>query len=199
MEQFAPNEADRMMQKLAAQEVDLSSQKSALEERIKKLDIHIDTLTEEAEVKHRERNVAFVKKHTERFKDIEIKRALVFGGARHVVSIGGGAKFIISVPTGEEVHRINKFIRDPINSDTASPGKEAENLGPISDYEEMLLGCLVAAQMGDGPEQKFDGVFMPQKLTMIRSVPAPTARRIADECVLMQSYLNAVLETEMGN
>jgi hypothetical protein len=200
---IAQLEAERQLMKLTSKKTDLENQERDLNELIAKYEQKIDVLSDTAAARRKKMQEEFRNVNAKKFSDIDIKKALVFGNARHAVPIGGMAKFVITVPTGSVVHAMQDFARGPkIVKDPS--GKEID-LSPLSDVEETLLVYLVGAQMigengaNAGPEQNMETMPPTMKLQAIRALPLSTAAAVANEANLLQAYLNAVLELEMGN
>jgi hypothetical protein len=178
----------------------LQDRESAVKENIEKYRLRLLALTDEEDVRRKEMQKAFRAKHEKAFVDVNFKHALIGGKVRHVISVGGIAKYFVSLPTGETENEVGRFVANPKKTD--KEGNETD-LGPITNSEQVLLSCLTAVQLTQGdkqiPEQVLSGLPIIQRLALIRQLPIATASHLADECMTMQALMNVVLELDMGN
>ncbi len=162
------------------------------------LDAQIEALQEKATDKRKELREHFRVAHDKRFADVDYKRALVGAKTEHAITVKGVVSFFIRPPTAAVTHAIDKFITEPVD---ATDGTKP-NMGPVSEAESLVLAWVIGVHLLADPNakrQEIEPLGCAQRLRMARGLPADLIRRVAEECNLMQSWLNVVLEIELGN
>lgn len=165
------------------------------------LDAKIEELGDKAKEKRQVMRHEFRAAHEARFSDIDYKRALVGAKCEHAVTVKDVVTFFIRSPSAATVYAVDKFIGEPVLPDEADRTKGV-NMGPVSEAERIMLAWLVGVHlMADPTAKRQDMEALPpaHRLRAIRGLPENLLRRVADECMLLQSYLNVVLEIELGN
>lgn len=163
------------------------------------LDLQIEALQDTAKEKRRDLREAFRTSHEKRFADVDYKRALVGAKTEHAVTVKDVVSFFVRPPTAATIHTIDKFVAAPM--DVTDP-KNPTDVGPISEAEHMVLAWVIGVHLLADPSakrQEIEPLGCSQRLRMARGLPADLIRRVAEECNLMQSWLNVVLEIELGN
>lgn len=172
---------------------------AALTVKCAALDAQIEALHDTAQEKRKDLRETFRTAHEKRFADVDYKRALVGAKTEHAVTVKGVVSFFIRPPTAAVTHAIDRFITDPVDSSDVS---KPVNLGPVSEAESMVLAWVIGVHLLADPNakrQEIEPLGCAQRLRMARGLPADLVRRVAEECSLLQSWLNVVLETELGN
>jgi len=183
---------------------DVQERDNALAEltaKLAHLDTQIEALGEAAREKRKELRQTFREAHAARFADVDYKRALVGAKSEHAVTVKGVVSFFIRAPNAATTHAVDKFISEPLLVDEADRTKSV-NMGPVGESERMLLGWVTAVHLLADPNakrQEVEGLNVSHRLRMIRGLPEDLIRRVAEECGLLQSWLNVVLEIELGN
>lgn len=165
------------------------------------LDAQIEALQETAQAKRQELRERFRAAHDKRFADVDYKRALVGAKTEHAVTVKTVVSFFVRAPNAATTHAVDKFISEPVAPDDTDRTK-GTNMGPISEAERMLLGWVIGVHLLADPNakrQEIEALAPYQRLRMVRGLPEDLIRRVAEECQLMQSWLNVVLEIELGN
>lgn len=178
----------------------LADEAKKLEQELKTFEVKVAALTEEVAQKRTEAQEKFRDKYAPRFKDIDTSLALIGMPQVHKVSIGG-AVYGIRPPSGEVVRQVDAFLLDPtVQAVRQADGSvsAAENLGPMSRDEDVLLKWLVSVQGPGQPERQIASNPIPQRLKLIRGLPALLLRSIAGECDTLDTYLGIVLELEIN-
>ena len=164
------------------------------EQRLQLLDEKINALSVEMSEKRARLQEEYRRSYEKRFKGIDPKRALVGARAEHRIPVGGIATYTIVVPSGQRTHEVSKFVQEA-----------PEDLTPISQAEGILLGWLSEVQLhgsggeADQPPQKLLEKPAAKRLQLIRALPEQTINRLAEECNTLQTWLNIILEQELGN
>ncbi len=169
--------------------------------KLASLEAQIDALGNAARDKRKELRMAFREAHTQRFADVDYKRALVGAKSEHAITLPGVVSLFVRPPTAGTTHGVDKFISEPVVVDTTDATKSL-NLGPVTDAERMLMAWLVGVHLLADPSAKrqdVDGLPPGKRLQMLRGLPEDLLRRVAEEAALLQSWLNVVLEIELGN
>lgn len=165
------------------------------------LDTQIEALSDAAKEKRRSLREAYRASHEKRFADVDYKRALVGAKAEHAITVKGVVAFFIRAPNAATTHAVDKFISEPVITDDVDRTK-AINMGPVSEAERMLLAWVVGVHLladASAKRQEIEALAPALRLRMVRGLPEDLIRRVAEECSLMQSWLNVVLEIELGN
>lgn len=169
--------------------------------KLASLDAQIEALGEAAREKRRDLRSRYRAAHEKRFIDVDYKRALVGAKNEHAVTVAGVVSFFIRAPNAATVHGVDKFIAEPVITDEADRTK-GTNMGPVSEAERMMLGWVVGVHLladANAKRQEVEALSVGHRLRMVRGLPEDLIRRVAEECSLMQSWLNVVLEIELGN
>lgn len=161
----------------------------------------VEALGEQAQEKRRELRETFREAHVKRFGDIDPKRALIGAKTEHELAIKDVVSFYLRPPTAATTHAVDKFIGEPNVADPADSTKSL-SLGPVGEAERMLMAWLVGVHLRadvTAKRQEVDGLSPGRRLQMLRGLPEDLIRRVAEEAGLLQSWLNVVLEIELGN
>lgn len=168
----------------------LKSRESALRMDIELYNTKILALTEEIAEKDRLMKERFRAKYAAKFENVNYKSALTGAKVKHPVKFSDAAIYFVCLPTGRAVAAVDAFVRNPVQND--------RKIDPPTRAESMVLQSLVSAQLTGQPERPIEG-DIPTKLAMLRELPAVLVDRLAEECATLQSWLNCVLELELGN
>lgn len=180
---------------------DLNAQTAEQVALLATLTAKIEALGEQAQEKRRELRETFRTAHVKRFADIDPKRALIGAKTEHELSIKDVVSFYLRPPTAATTHAVDKFISEPMVADPSDATKSI-NLGPVGEAERMLMAWLVGVHLRadtNAKRQEVDGLPPGRRLQMLRGLPEDLIRRVAEEAGLLQSWLNVVLEIELGN
>lgn len=180
---------------------DLTQQTAEQVALLATLTAKIEALGEQAQEKRRELRETFRESHVRRFADIDPKRALIGAKTEHELAIKEVVSFYLRPPTAATTHAVDKFISEPNVQDPADSTKTV-HMGPIGEAERMLMAWLVGVHLKadvNAKRQEVDGLPPGRRLQMLRGLPEDLIRRVAEEAGLLQSWLNVVLEIELGN
>ena len=156
-----------------------------LEAELDRLSKRVLELGDAAEARRREMRSSFRKKHEGRYADLDVVKSLAGYPAHHTVTIFG-AQYRLSPPVQQSVAEVDRY------SQTA-----AAELRPTTS-ESMLLMWLSAVG-ADGEFRDLKVLPPKDRLSNIRSLPEVILSKLAEECATLQTYLNVVLEEELGN
>lgn len=170
-----------------AQAENLETEESRLDERIKNLTTRIVALQDESEARRLEMSRAYRERYSKRFADLDIKKALAGYEAYHDAKVFG-AVYRLQPPNQALMLEVDRFGAKPDPAD----------LGPVSAAERMVLGWL-AGVGAEGEIRPLRATGLADRLRMIRKLPEQLLAKLADECGAIDSYLNVVLELELGN
>jgi hypothetical protein len=185
----------------------LAKELQALEIRNKELNERAAALRAENTAKRQQVQDAFIERNKERFADLDAGAALIGLGGEHAVKFNG-AIFALSVPSGEQQRTVENFAIDPtVSKQKKVDGGTAEekvDYGPVNQQEVILLQWVAAFTppiLNGQPIPKRDLTKAPlhTRLEMLRSLPAPLIRRLAEECDTLNTYLSIYLERNLGN
>jgi hypothetical protein len=187
-----------------AQDPSVQERDNALAEltaKLANLDAQIEALGEAAQEKRKTLREKYREAHASRFADIDYKRALVGAKCEHAVTVKGVVAFFIRAPNAATTHAVDKFISEPLLPDPSDRTKSV-SMGPVGEAERMLMGWVIAVHLLADPaakRQEVEALSEAHRLKMIRGLPEDLIRRVAEEASLLQSWLNVVLEIELGN
>ncbi|MFA6132492.1 MAG: hypothetical protein WC869_00595 [Phycisphaerae bacterium] len=182
----------------------LAERNAALAEltaKLAHLDAQIEALGEAAQDKRRKLREEYRAAHEKRFSDVDYKRALVGAKNEHAVTVKGVVSFFIRAPNAATTHAVDKFIAEPVLQDETDKTKGTP-MGPVTEAERMLMAWVVAVHLLADPSAKrqdIEQLSPGHRLRMVRGLPESLIQRVAEECSLLQSWLNVVLEIELGN
>lgn len=179
---------------LEAQIKSLEAEVSGTQQSIEGLELKLAALSEAAAEKRREVQTAYRGKHAKRFADIDPAKALSGMPSIHTVKVFD-VSYALRVPNGDRQRNALMFCNDP-----TTKGKDDVVIdhGPVAAHERILLAWLDSFTMKD---QKRDlaAVQPAMRLEIIRKMPPVLAGQLAGECDMLETYLNVVLELELGN
>lgn len=183
---------------------DVENRNTAIAEEVAKLallDEKLEALQDAAREKRQALRLAYRDAHAAHFADVDPKRALVGAKCEHAISVAGAVAFFVRPPSAAALHTIDKFIADPVAPDEADQTKSLD-LGPVTEAERTMLAWVVGVHLLADPNakrQELEPLAPARRLKALRGLPDNLLRRVAEECVLLQSWLNVVLEIELGN
>lgn len=185
----------------------LKKELEALEIRNKELSERAAALRAENTAKRQQVQDSFIDRNKERFADLDAGAALIGLGGEHAVKFNG-ATFSLAVPSGEQQRAVENFAIDPVvtkqkKNETGSV-EEKIDYGPVNQQEVILLQWVASFTppvVNGQPIPKRDLTKAPihVRLEMLRSLPAPLIRRLAEECDTLNTYLSIYLERNLGN
>lgn len=173
------------------------SELSSLEKQIQVMSLRIAALSETAEQKRTEARQAYKDKHTKRFADLDVSRALAGFPAAHRLLMGGVC-YRLAVPNGEVQRQVNNFVQDP----NIKENDKVIDFAPISLPEQRVLAWLVGLTMsanGVEKDRDFSKDPIAVRLRLLRNLPIVTIDKLASECESMETFMSVSLELELGN
>jgi len=165
----------------------------AMEDEAKNLDARLTSLTQrivslqdEAEKRRIDMSKAYRERLQARFSDLDVSKALSGYEAFHDAIVLGSV-YRLRAPKQAQSLEVDKFSASPVPA----------TLGPISATERMLLSWLIGVGVV-GEVRTLLEHGLPARLEMIRKLPEALLVKLADECSSIETYLNVVLELELG-
>lgn len=172
--------------------VQKQDQLKRLEIEAEKLDAQMAAMSDENKKKLDSLRSTFIDDNQKRFASVDVRAALLGGRAEHPITLMG-ATYFVAVPNSKTEQMVDTFV-----GEVATNPDKRKLVGSISGGEMMLLQWLSGVQFNATTARAPIPPSMEQKLEQLRALPAITVKRLAEECGLLQSYLNTVLEMNLG-
>jgi hypothetical protein len=163
-----------------------------LEIEAEKLDAQLAAMSDDNKKRLDTLRTTFIDDNQKRFPNIDVRAALLGGKAEHAIVLMG-ATYFVAVPNSKMEQMVDTFV-----GEVATNPDKRRLVGSISGGEVMLLQWLSGVQFSATTARAPMPPSMEQKLEQLRALPAITVKRLAEECGLLQSYLNTVLEMNLG-
>lgn len=177
----------------------------AMEARLEQLQKRKAALTAEVEKARLDVLRNYRDQHAARFADVKWKAALAGASVVFPVKLPGMTANI-RVPTGADVQAVNAFIMQlntpPLAGDKAATSQYTEMRAaclPITDDESELLARLMSVQAEGAPLLDLASLDIAARLRRLRTLSTLLLRRISDDAKVIEGWLNAQLELELGN
>lgn len=169
---------------------------------VERLNQQILALSDEYDTRLKQRRELYKKKFDERFKDVNVKAALVGASARYA-QLFSGASYFFEMPTGDWNAQISAFLNNPRSTEKVKDGDIEREINtdwaPIQPEEVVLMKMLTGFQAPGAQETAFKGKTPYQRLRAIRGWPIALIGALADRAATFESYLNCCLELDLGN
>jgi hypothetical protein len=165
------------------------------EARVRVLNEQIRQLGQEMANKRKEMRSLYRTAHAERFKDFDVKKALIGGKSIHTLTIPEQVSFFLRPPSSQTRRAVEAFVPPPAKKD--APAQQL----PVA-YETTLLCWLCGVHLLADPAAKgmdLEALPLASKLERIRSLPELLLQRVAEECEVLETWLKICLEIDLGN